>query len=291
MQVPYLAFADDLAILADDEQTATKQIEILEECANKVGLHISYEKTKFMATRTNTNKLITKNGEICKVEKFKYLGEFIESTGLEKSSQIDRLQKTRRYLGITQNLYNKKSLSRNTKIRHYNTVVKPAVLYASETLSLNRKGDLENIKKEERKIIRKILGPRKTAEGYRLQHNQVVETHSNIELDMRKRRLKFYGHIRRLPENRLTRQVVEYLIKLKQPTTWIAEVQRDLARVEITETDIFDRDVFRKKIDKWDALPERTAKKPRPKWSEERKRAFAERMRLYWKDRNKMKKK
>ena len=32
------------------------------------------------------------------------------------------------------------------------------MLYASETLILNRKTDIENLKKEERKIIRKILG-------------------------------------------------------------------------------------------------------------------------------------
>ncbi len=50
-------------------------------------------------------------------------------------------------------------MSINTKIRHYTTVIKPKpkMLYASETLNLNYKGNLENIKKADRKIIRKIL--------------------------------------------------------------------------------------------------------------------------------------
>ena len=58
-------------------------------------------------------------------------------------------------------------ISKYTKLRHYNTVIKPECLYGAETLILNRKADIENIVKKERKIIRKILGPQVTGEEYR----------------------------------------------------------------------------------------------------------------------------
>ena len=49
IKVDCLAFADDLAILARDTATAQKQIEILKEIAEKVGLQISFEKTEYMS--------------------------------------------------------------------------------------------------------------------------------------------------------------------------------------------------------------------------------------------------
>lgn len=44
LYIPYFAFADDLAILTRGEQAAVKQLEILNESAQKVGLQISFEK-------------------------------------------------------------------------------------------------------------------------------------------------------------------------------------------------------------------------------------------------------
>lgn len=45
--IPYLAFTDDLTILAYDQETARKQIETLKECEENVGLQISFVKTKY----------------------------------------------------------------------------------------------------------------------------------------------------------------------------------------------------------------------------------------------------
>lgn len=44
VSIPYLAFADDLAILTDNEETAVKQMKALKECAEKVDLRISLRK-------------------------------------------------------------------------------------------------------------------------------------------------------------------------------------------------------------------------------------------------------
>lgn len=291
LYIPYLAFADDLAILTEDEQTAVKQLEVLKECAEKVGLQISFEKTEFFCSKTEITSLKTKYGKINRVPYFKYLGEFIEPTGTEKMSQQHRLQKAKKGMGLVQNLYNKKSMSRGTKIRHYSTVIKPTILYASETLTLNRKQQLQEIKKEDRKIIRKILGGRHTPDGYRLQSIKTTEKFSNIETDIRKRRMKFFGHLNRLPENRLTKRIIDYVTSLKNSIPWLEEIQKDLKNANITPTDILERDTFRHKVDKWEATSEQPKQKQyRPKWSEERKKAFSERMKAYWKNKKNTKK-
>ncbi|XP_075210626.1 uncharacterized protein LOC142317977 [Lycorma delicatula] len=283
LYIPYLSFANDLAILTDDEEIAVKQFEVLKENQEKVGLQISFEKTKFLCKKTDITSLKTKYGKIDRVPYFKYLEEFIEPTGLEKISQQNRLQKVKKALGLVHNINNKNCTSRQTKLQHYNTVIKPAVLYTSETLTLNRKHELEEIKKVERKIIRKILGAKYTQDGCRLQSVKTTEKYSNIEIDIMKRRMKLFGHLNRLPENRLTKRVIEYVTSLKNSTPWMDKLLKDLKNANISPTDILERDMFRYKVKKWEVTSEQPKQNQySPKWSEECKQAFSERMKTYW---------
>ena len=127
LEVSCLAFADDLALLTDNETSAIKQIEILKVCAEKVGLQISFQKTEFFCTKFDISILNTKYGKINRLLHFTYLGEILEPTGKEKNAQKTRLLKMKRALYKTQGIYNKKCLSTSTKLRHYNTVIKPEV--------------------------------------------------------------------------------------------------------------------------------------------------------------------
>lgn len=283
VEVICLAFADDLAILAKNVETAQQQVEILKESAAKVGLQISFDKTQYISNQKIAPKsIVTKYGKINRVHKFKYLGEIILANGLEREANEWRNHKLKRAFWMTGNVYNKKCISRNTKIRHYNTVVKPEGLYAAETLTMNRKGEMEEIKKTERKIIRKILGPNKTEEGYRLRSRQETERMSNIFHDMKKRRLRFFGHIKRMDNSRLTKQIIEYTEKIKN-LGWITEVKKDLKEARITERDITNRTQFRYKVDKWEVCQENKKMKTGTKWSEDRKKAHSEKMKEIWK--------
>lgn len=192
VEINCLAFADDFAIFSESLTNAAIQINLLEEIANKTGMRISVEKTKFITNIKNAPKFLTTDiGQIEKVKKFKYLGEIIQENGLEKSAVEDRIRKIERAYGITKNYYNKKCLSKNLKLRHYNTVVKPECLYASECLVLNYR--LDKLEILERRIIRKILGPRKTTELWKLRSNEeIYQNIENITETIRKRRLIFF---------------------------------------------------------------------------------------------------
>lgn len=77
------------------------------------------------------------------------------------------------------------------KIRHYNNVIKPVVLYTIESLLLHTKGDLENILKEKGKIVRKTIGQRFKDKGCRIHSRVTTKKLSNLAADIRIRRLKF----------------------------------------------------------------------------------------------------
>ena len=56
--------------------------------------------------------------------------------------------------------------------------MRPECLYASECLGLNY--NLDKLEILERRIIRKILGPRKTSEGWKLRSNDHI--HQSLSL-------------------------------------------------------------------------------------------------------------
>lgn len=155
LEIDCLAFADDLAILAESLEDAIEQINILKEIAEKSGLQISFEKTEYITNVNDAPKTMkTKYGKINRVTKFKYLGEIIEANASDKEGITARTRKMETAFQLTKNTYNKKSISINGKLRHYNTVVKPECLYASECLNMNMKGQMEEVAKKERKIMR-----------------------------------------------------------------------------------------------------------------------------------------
>ena len=88
----------------------------------------------------------TKYGKVNRVEKFKYLGEYIQIRGANKASNIDRTEKLQKAYKLTWTHYNKRNISIQAKLRHYSTVVLPEALYASETTTIGASGITETEK-------------------------------------------------------------------------------------------------------------------------------------------------
>ena len=154
----------------------------------------------------------TPRGQVHKVDNFKYLREWISLNNVESKAFETRAHKLNIAYHLTQSLYNKKSISQNAKLRHYQTFIRPEALYAVECPNLNVKGNIKKLEIQERKILRKIFGP--IIKSNLIRHNRPnSELYKNCEKlshIMRKRRLAFYGHLRRMNENRLTKQIFNY---------------------------------------------------------------------------------
>jgi len=71
-------------------------------------------------------------------------------------------------------MFSSKSISRNVKLQLYNTLIRPAVTYASETCVL-KENMTNKLMTVERKITRKIFGPTRRNDGYwRIKTNQEI---------------------------------------------------------------------------------------------------------------------
>ena len=285
-----LAFEDDLALLANDKEEARGMLKKLHEIAGKTGLKISYEKTEYMEHKHSKEKYLdTKWGKIKRVDKFKYLGEWIQPNGGDKEASKGRIRKLELAYRLTQNTYNKRAISYRAKIRHYNTVIKPEGLYSSECLILNRKKEVKELEKRERKILRKILGARKRNDGtWRRRTNEDLYKETEKLTDtMRKRRLKYYGHLTRMDESRVTKKIFNYITKMKSTTNWVEEVRKDMEESGISTKQIWNRQVFRNQVNKVKGFQEKQNARARNMWSEERKRNHSERMKKFWEEKKK----
>lgn len=285
VKVKCLAYADDLALLAETEEEAIDQINTLKEIAEKTGLQISYEKTELMTTDPNFKKktVETKYGPIKVTTRFRYLGETICSNGSEKESMKERIAKLEKLSFATSNVYNKKNLSTKAKIRHYNTVVKPVILYGTETTCLP---SLEKLLKIERRILRRIYGPKKTEEGYRLRPNrEIYKDLKDLETEIRIRRLKFLGHMVRMAPERLNKAIFQKIRGYKSSGGYIKQMKEEMETLGITDQDCLDREEYRKRLEKITVLERKKNPKRGMAWTEERRRRHAEVMRERWKER------
>jgi hypothetical protein len=61
-------------------------------------------------------------------------------------------------------------IHQQTKIRLYRTVIRPVLWYASESWTLTKKSELA-LDAFERKVLRRILGPMKENDAWRIRYN------------------------------------------------------------------------------------------------------------------------
>ena len=131
-QLSTLLFADDQVIIADREDNLQRAAHKLNQIITEYGLTISVQKTKSMAFR-GRDPVITKrlidDKIIEQVNSFNYLGNMIP---YEKELDIDN--KLRKYLiitGILNNVFRPQKTFKKTRIKLYNTLALPVLLYGS----------------------------------------------------------------------------------------------------------------------------------------------------------------
>jgi len=137
------------------------------------------------------------------------LGTRISSKCDEETELDMRLSKANKCAGMMNHLLRAKDLAISTRMRIYQTIIRPTILYGAETWILNRKVQ-EKLLRWERKIIRRILGGKKTEEGYvRRTNNEIYEIYKAPTIDqvVKARRLQWLGHIERMPEERIVKRI------------------------------------------------------------------------------------
>jgi hypothetical protein len=156
-QLSTLLFADDQVILADTEDNQQKAAHKLNQIITEHGLTISVQKTKSMAFKGRDpvrTKIVINNKIIEKANYFNYLGNI----SYEKELDIDN--KLHNYLKITvivNNAFRAQIPLKKRRIKLYNTLALPVLLYGSETWTIKAR-DARRITAAEMKYVRRTAG-------------------------------------------------------------------------------------------------------------------------------------
>jgi hypothetical protein len=133
-----LAYTDDVNLLGDNIDTIKKNTETLIGASKEIGLEINVEKTKYMLLSRQQNISQNRNIKIANrsfenVSQFKYLGTAVTNQNLFQEKIKRRLTSDNVCYHSVQNLLPSHLLSKNLKIRIYETIILRVVLYGCET--------------------------------------------------------------------------------------------------------------------------------------------------------------
>jgi len=158
-----LAYADDVNLIGRSTGPLNDAVVQMEEGANEVGLRINEEKTKYMINIINNVRcrnekhLEVYNYEFQIVGEFKFLGSMTTENCHNNTEIKARIMAGNRSYFSVLPLLRSKAISRTTKIRMYETIIRPVLLYGSEAWCLTA-NDEKNLRIWERKVLRKIFG-------------------------------------------------------------------------------------------------------------------------------------
>lgn len=211
------AYADDIAIMATTFYELKRIFLMLEKEAAKVGLKINESKTKYIrmtraVTETTTQYITINNYNFESVNSFTYLGALIHNKNDMHLTINDRIQAAQKCFYAYNKLFKSRLLNRSIKLRMYKTLIQPTLTYSCETWTLTA-GDEEKLKIFERKLLRKIFGPKINEEGeYEIRSNQELDDliqGQNIVKKIKAQRLRWAGHAMRMSEDRKQKRIME----------------------------------------------------------------------------------
>ena len=239
-----LDFADDVALLHESwmgmEGTTLK----LAEEARKVGLQINVAKTKIMKIGTwSADEQIQIGTEVVETcDQFCYLGSTICNTG-GSAREIDiRLGKANTTFARLKKIWKSKSVSTSVKVRLYQSLILSVLLYCAETWPI-LKATMKRLEAAHHRWLRQILNISWKDKVTNLKVRELTDM-PTLEDIIRERRLRWAGHIWRMPNDALARTALNWTPagckrKPGRPRMdWIQTVKQDIARADVKWDDV-----------------------------------------------------
>ena len=256
MKIKMLSFADDLVIFGKTQRDLQHNVNILNSELITRGLTINAKKTKTMVIGRETRKHKIKLGQdmLEQVDSYKYLGVIIEANcGLKEeiNQRIGKATKVYGQLGYT--FISKRELTTKTKMSIFNSIYCPTLTYSSESWSLDNR-DKSRLQAAEMKFLRRSIGKTKRDKIRNTRIREEVKTES-LETKIEKNQLRWFGHVNRMCDNRIPKQILECKQQGKLPrgrpkTTWqegIAEtIKKKGSKFVEAKKKSLDRDQWRK---------------------------------------------
>ncbi|KAK3559119.1 hypothetical protein QTP86_004099 [Hemibagrus guttatus] len=196
-----MMFADDIVICNESREQVEENLERWRFALERRGMKISRIKTEYMCVneREGSGTVRLQGEEVKKVQEFKYLGSTVQSNGECGKEVKKRVQAGWNGWRKVSGVLCDQKISARIKGKVYRTVVRPAMLYGLETVSLRKRQDSE-LEVAELKMLRLSLGVTRLD---RIKNEYIRETAHDGRLGdkVREARLRWFGHVQRRERN------------------------------------------------------------------------------------------
>ncbi|KAK3552569.1 hypothetical protein QTP86_016305 [Hemibagrus guttatus] len=192
-----MMFADDIVICSESREQVEENLERWRFVLERRGMKVSRSKTEYMCVneREGSGTVRLQGEEVKKVQEFKYLGSTVQSNGECGKEVKKRVQagwnEWRKVSGV---LCDRK-ISARIKGKVYRTVVRPAMLYGLETVSLRKRQESE-LEVAELKMLRFSLGVTRL-DRIRNEYIRGTAHVGRLGDKVREARLRWFGHVQR----------------------------------------------------------------------------------------------
>ncbi|KAK3514013.1 hypothetical protein QTP70_001283 [Hemibagrus guttatus] len=192
-----MMFADDIVICSESREQVEENLERWRFALERRGMKVSRSKTEYMCVneREGSGTVRLQGEEVKKVQEFKYLGSTVQSNG-ECGKEVKKQVQAgwngwRKVSGV---LCDQK-ISARIKGKVYRTVVRPAMLYGLETVSLRKRQESE-LEVAELKMLRFSLGVTRL-DSIRNEYIRGTAHVGRLGDKVREARLRWFGHVQR----------------------------------------------------------------------------------------------
>src|ERR1700733_4837505 len=234
-----LRFADDIDLMANTHKKLQELTNRVDDSSRRMGLKINVEKTKTMIIGKHHEDIEVKreNRVLEQVTKFVYLGGTLTEDGGCTEDIKRRCGLACAAFGGLNKMWKAKNISIKTKMKIYHALVEPLLLYGSETWCL-KKEDERRLLAAEMNWLRRIRGRscccRREKIRNEVTRRELGVTETIIE-QIRKRRLSWFGHVKRMDEKRIANAALHGHVegersRGRQQKTWMDNIREDLKK-------------------------------------------------------------
>lgn len=248
-----MLFADDIVLVAETREEVEEKLNRWRDVLESRGLKISRNKTEYMqmGEQDDDNQLHLEQERLKKVEAFRYLGSNLSQDGELDREICGRIQAGWKNWRKCSGLICDRKVSARVKGMMYRTVVRPAMLYGSETWPV-KKTQERKMEVAEMRMIRWMLG---VTRRDRIKNERIRGTAKVTQMGnkMQERRLQWYGHCKRRDEEWIGRRMMELQVegvrgRGRPRRRWDDCIREDLREKDLSGEEALDKREWKRLI-------------------------------------------
>ena len=250
-----MLYADDIVLCGTRSDVVEKKLEEWRRAMEDRGLKINRKKTVYLRFNVDRdlddgNSDVNIQGEnLERVNTFKYLGATLAENGDLDAEMTHRIQSGWKNWKRISGILCDRRISLRVKGKVYKTVVRPAMMYGSETWAV-KKAHEKKLDVAEMRMLRWMSGVTKM-DRIRNERIRGTTTVGEISKKVQESRIKWYGHVSRREDEYVGKRVLGMEVPGKRrrgrpKRRWMDNIRNDLSERGLSEEDAQDRSRWRR---------------------------------------------